>query len=128
MGDDIFFSTIGVVLVPFIVAVIMFAADKTGFVWAKLNQPSIAAIVGGILGLLYHIEYVYQVLNGKVPDGTLATYIVGGITVGLAAAGAKSLAKDITSGAIKTTTREQVMDMRTRARAQSRTTRNDIGE
>ncbi len=104
LSNDIFFTTVATILIPLVVAILLALAEKTKFVWATVNQPSIAAFVGGILGALYHSEVVYAALNNAAPEGTLAT--------GFAGSGIKSWAKDLRSGAITATTVADVKAMR----------------
>ena len=112
MESDIFFSTVASLVIPLLVAAAMSVLEKAGIVWAKLNQPTIAAVIGGVLGVVYHIEQVHFWLNNHPPEGTVASFIVGGIMAGLAGSGITSLAKDVRSGAITTGTKEGVMRMR----------------
>lgn len=114
LNNDLFFQTITALAVPFIVAIIVATADKVGFIWAKINQPSIAALIGGLVGAVYHIEAVYSQLHGRLPQESLADFIGAGIIAGLAAAGVKSIFKDATTGAMTTNSPEGVMRMRER--------------
>jgi hypothetical protein len=115
MTNDVFFTTIVPLVVPFAVAILLAGCERAGIVWAKVNQPTIAALFGGVLGGLYRIEPVYVALNGTKPEGTLAAFIVGGIMVGFAGSGIKSFAKDVSSGAISATSEADIRKMRENA-------------
>lgn len=118
LDNDAFFATVIMILIPFLVAIVLKVADSIGFIWAKVNQPTISAILGAVIGAIYHLESVYLTLNGVSPNGTLATFIVAGTTAGLGGAGLRSLVKDVTSGALGVNSVEDVQAMRKTTRAQ----------
>lgn len=121
LDNDAFFATIIMIFIPFLVAIVLKVADSVNFVWAKVNQPTISAILGAIIGAIYHAEPVYRTLNGLAPVGTLATFILAGTTAGLGGAGLRSLVKDVTSGALGVNSVEDVQAMRKTTRAQQDT-------
>lgn len=83
-------------------------------VWAKVNQPAMAALIGMVCGLFYSFNVVYVFLN-RVPLPETATplaFMVQGIMTGLGGAGVAALVKDIRTGTISATTKEDVLEIR----------------
>ena len=114
MQNDQLFLTLSAMFIPFAVAILLALAEKVGFVWAKVNQPTIAAVVGAVLGGLYHIDGVYMALNDKMPSDTLGAFIMGGIMAGLAGSGIKSWVKDARTGTLTAFNEQDILDMRSK--------------
>jgi hypothetical protein len=112
MQNDQLFLTLSAMFIPFVVAILLALAEKAGFVWAKVNQPTIAAIVGAFIGALYHVDSIYVALNAKPPADTLGAFIMGGIMAGLAGSGIKSWVKDAKTGTLTAFTEADVLEMR----------------
>jgi hypothetical protein len=105
--NDIFFTTIAMLVIP----LLAHAIGKLG-VWFEVNQPTVSALLGAVLGAIYYQPTIYMALNKTTHEGTLAAFIVGGVGVGLAGAGVKSLVKDVRSGVIRATTEQDIRSLR----------------
>lgn len=100
MESDTFFQTIVMLIVPVVVAALIEASEGYGFLWPKVNQPTVAGIVGGLLGLGYHVSPVYTYFHAAPPAGTAAEFITAGIIAGLGGSGLRAIIKDAHSGAM----------------------------
>lgn len=130
LGTDQFFIQVAAIIIPFVVGGIKMLAERRNSVWIRVNQPTVAALCGALLGALYHIDAVYRGLHGvSLPaTATLADFILGGITAGFAASGLRSFVKDMTSGAITATTPADIAAMRTPEVHPSEVDPDNIGE
>lgn len=120
LSTDLFFLAVLTILSPVIVAVIKPIAEKLGFMWAQINQRTVSAAIGGLLGGLYRVPYLYRVLNGEAPPATVKEFILGGILAGLAGSTIMGIKNDVTSGAIVVNSKEGLAEVRKRTEAGKR--------
>jgi hypothetical protein len=118
LSSDLFFMAVMAILSPIIVALVKPLFEKMGFLWAKINQRTVSAVIGGALGGIYRIPSLYTTLNGgETPPATVKEFILGGIMAGLAGSTIVGIMKDVGSGAIAVNSEAGIREVRRKTEA-----------